>query len=100
MNKSMSDYYPRPIDTSAVVLPVELAELAEFLARNTHEVWAAERMEQGWQYGPERDDARKLHPCLVPYEELSESEKEFDRATAVQTLKVVQALGFSISRGE
>ena len=67
-----SDYQPSVLDTSSVELPGELMLLAEQMAENVHEVWAATRIEQGWTYGPERDDAKKHHPCLVPYNELPE----------------------------
>ena len=89
-------YRPTPIETSAVRLPDELAPLAERLARNAHEVWARERIADGWSPGPARDDARKEHPCLVPYEELPESEKKYDRSTSLETLKAICALGFRI----
>ena len=89
-------YEPRPIDTSAVVLSDELLELTEQLARSTHDVWARGRFADGWTHGPRRDDARKKHPGLVPYEDLSESEKDYDRRMAMETLKAVIALGYDV----
>ena len=71
-------YIPKPIDTSNIVLPAELLQLTEKIAENVHEVWSAERLSQGWRYGKERDDVLKMTPCLVPYSELPESEKEYD----------------------
>lgn len=94
MNKN--NYTPQPIDTSDVVLPEELNELAEAIAKNVHEVWSAGRMADGWTYGEERNDALKQHPCLVPYEELSESEKEYDRHTSQETLKMIVKMGHKI----
>lgn len=79
-------------------IPAELMELAEQMARNVHEVWARSRMAEGWTWGPERDDAARRHPCLVPYDELPESEKEYDRATSQETLRLILKLGFGISR--
>jgi len=93
-------YIPSPIDTKDIVLPEEIRELAELLAKNTHEVWAAQRIKDGWRYGEVRDDVRKVHPCLVPYEELPESEKEYDRQTAMETLKVMIKLGYRITAKE
>ena len=93
------NYTPNPIDTSSVVLPEELAPLAEELAKNVHEVWAKTRIEQGWTYGDTRDDLRKQHPCIVPYDELSEGEKEFDRNTSQETLRFIIKLGFKITKG-
>lgn len=92
----MTNYEPKPLDTSAVVLPDALLGLLEQLAENTHDVWAAQRIKDGWTYGPKRDDANKKHPCLVPYADLPESEKEYDRKTAAETLKAVMALGYSV----
>lgn len=92
----MKNYTPQPLDTSDVRLPNELEELVENMAKNVHEVWAHGRIEQGWTYGEERNDALKKHPCLVPYEDLPESEKEYDRNTAVSTLKLILKLGFTI----
>lgn len=56
------------------------------------------RIAQGWSYGPERDDAAKKHPCLIPYEELPEAEREYDRNTAVETIRLILKLGFTIER--
>lgn len=93
-----NNYIPQPIDTKDVVLPEELQQLAEDIAKNVHEVWSAGRMKDGWTYGEQRDDAQKHHPCLVPYEELPESEKEYDRATSLETLRLIVKMGFKISR--
>lgn len=92
------NYIPQPIDTKDVVLPEELMPLAEEIAKNVHEVWSKGRMDNGWKYGEERNDAEKLHPCLVPYEELTETEKEYDRNTSQETLKLIMKLGFKIVR--
>lgn len=86
------------MDTSEVQLAEELNVLIEQMAKNVHEVWAQSRMEQGWTYGPERNDSLKHHPCLVPYEELPEVEKAYDRDTALGTLKLISKLGFKISK--
>lgn len=94
MNKN--NYIPQPIDTKGVVLPKELSALAEEIAKNVHEVWSEGRMKEGWTYGEKRDDARKHHPCLVPYENLTETEKEYDRNTSQETLKLIMKLGFKI----
>jgi hypothetical protein len=89
-------YQPEPLDTSRVEVAPEISELTELLARNAHENWAAQRMGEGWRYGPQRDDRKKEHPCLVPYEQLPESEKAYDRRTAVETIKTILALGYRI----
>ena len=93
-----SEYNPQPIDTSDVTLPEELMSLVENMAKNVHEVWAQTRIRPGWTYGDERNDALKHHPCLVPYEKLTDEEKEYDRNTALSTLKLIMKLGFKIER--
>lgn len=91
-----NNYIPQPIDTTGVALPKELNDLAEEIAKNVHEVWSEGRMKEGWTYGEERDDVKKHHPCLVPYEDLTETEKEYDRNTSQETLKLIMKLGFKI----
>ena len=94
----MNTYQPHPIDTSKVELTASMEALTELLAKNVHEVWSAGRIADGWQWGAQRDDARKLHPCLVPYDQLPESEKEYDRNTVLQTIKTILQLGYTISK--
>jgi hypothetical protein len=89
-------YRPRPIDTSGVVLPKDLLELTERLAENAHDIWAARRMAEGWTCGPKRDDSAKQHPDLVPYADLPESEKQYDRNAAMETLRAIVALGYRL----
>jgi ryanodine receptor 2 len=91
-------YIPKPIDTSTIILPDDLIALTEKIAENVHEVWAQGRISQGWTYGEKRDDENKKTPCLVPYSELSDAEKEYDRSTAIETLKLIVALGYKIEK--
>ena len=91
-------YIPKPAQTDDIVLSEELNSLVEAMAKNVHDVWAESRISQGWTYGPERNDALKTHPCLVPYEDLPEVEKAYDRDTAVGTLKLICKLGFKITK--
>ncbi len=93
------DYRPRPIDTSGVQLPADLEPLVERLAENAHDLWAARRIADGWTWGPQRDDAAKKHPCLVPYADLPESEKGYDRDAVLGTIRAVLALGYRIEKG-
>lgn len=91
-------YKPNPIDTSKVELPDDLLELTEKIAENVHENWSVGRIADGWTYGETRNDEMKTTPCLVPYSELTDSEKEYDRVTALQTLKLIFALGYRIEK--
>lgn len=92
-------YTPNPVDTSSIVLDDTLTELMEAIAKNVHDIWAAGRIADGWTYGEKRDDEKKTTPCMVPYEELPESEKEYDRNTAMETLKLIIAMGYKIDKG-
>ena len=96
MNKKK--YIPQPIDTTDVKLPEDLESLVEQMSKNVHEVWAETRIRQGWTYGEQRNDELKTHPCLIPYEELPESEKEYDRNSSIGTLKLIMKLGFKITK--
>lgn len=93
--KNNGQYIPAPVKPD-VELPPELLELSEMIAKNVHEVWAQNRMAEGWTYGPVRDDAKRQTPCLVPYEDLPESEKDYDRNTAMETLKFIVTMGFDV----
>lgn len=94
--KSINEYEPEPIKTDEVILADNLIELREAIAENLHDVWAITRIKEGWTYGPVRDDEKKHHPDLVPYCALPDSEKEYDRLMAWNTLKLVKKLGFEI----
>ena len=94
------EYIPHPLDTSDITLPESLTPLIEALAENVHDTWAKGRVDDGWTYGPVRDDEKKLHPCLVPYADLPESEKAYDRDTAISTLKLICKMGYGIEQAK
>ena len=91
-------YEPKPIDTSNVTLPAKLLALTEQLAENVHDVWAMGRIAEGWTYGEVKDVERKKTPQLIPYMELPEEEKQYDRNTALETLKMIIKMGYRIER--
>jgi ryanodine receptor 2 len=91
-------YIPKPIETEDVQLSDELKSLSEILAKHVHDVWAKERIRQGWELGPVRNDVLRQTPCLVPYEELTEEEKDYDRNTSQETLKLLLKLGYKIEK--
>lgn len=93
-------YNPKPFDIDEIELPQEVLDLSEKIAENVHEIWSVGRIKDGWCYGEVRNDSKKETPCLVPYSELPESEKEFDRNTALSTLKLIQALGYKIVKAD
>lgn len=98
--QSVDDYEPQPVNLESILLTDDLQELQEAIAENAHEVWAAARMKEGWTYGPKRDDAHKKHPDLIPYSSLPDSEKEYDRQMAFDTIKLVKKLGFEIVKAK
>jgi class 3 adenylate cyclase/tetratricopeptide (TPR) repeat protein len=89
-------YEPVPIDTLRLALTPQVAKLSEVLAKNVHENWAKLRIAEGWHFGPRRDDQKKEHPNLVPYEQLPESERQYDRQTALESVKALLAMGFTM----
>lgn len=89
-------YNPQPINVEDIDLDANLEELTEAIAENAHDIWARARMDEGWTYGPVRNDELKQHPDLVPYAQLPDSEKEYDRIMAMNTLRLVRRLGFDI----
>ncbi len=91
-------YIPCPIDLSDVELPADLEALTELIARNVHEVWAQKKLQQGWSYGEVIDEDLKTHSSLVPYEQLSEQERSYDRDTAMKTIRLILKLGYKISK--
>lgn len=93
-------YTPTPIDTTDVTLPDELLALTEQIAENVHDVWAVSRIREGWTCGAVRDSAAKTTPCLVPYSELPEAEKAYDRNTALETLRLIIKLGYKIEKAQ
>ena len=90
-------YRPEPLDTSDVKLSDALVHLTEQLAKNVHDVWAVDKLKEKWSYGPQLDAEKKTTPCLVPYEELSDAQKKYDRNTAIETIKIIIKLGYTIS---
>ena len=91
-------YTPNPIQTDDISLSDDLLALTELIAANVHDVWAAGRIKEGWTYGEVKDAEKKNTPCLVPYDELPESEKEYDRNTAKETLNLITKLGYVITK--
>ena len=88
---------PSPIKLSEISLPSQLEDVIEIIAKNVHETWVDNRLKDGWTYGETRNDDLKQHPCLIPYEQLSEEERNYDRQTAITTLKTIYKLGFNIT---
>ena len=93
----MTTYTPKPVNTSDVELTPDLLKLTEKIAENVHDVWAEGRIKEGWTYGSERNDEKKTNPTLVPYDELTDGEKAYDRNTALETLKLITKLGYIIT---
>ena len=89
-------YIPKPIDTKHVQLSDDLIQLMEVLSINTHEIWSSKRLSEGWIAGPKRDDKKKTHPGLVPFEQLEKTEQDYDREIVEAVMKASIALGTKI----
>jgi len=87
---------PTSLSVSRVPLSRGISDLREVLARKVHENWARLRTAEGWRYGPKRHDGRKEHPGLVPFDELPESEKDYDRETAMESIRTLLELGYTL----
>lgn len=98
LERIASEYVPLPAVLDDVELPASLVELTEEIAKNTHDTWSKARMSQGWTYGPQRDDLLKKHPDLLPYSYLTEEEKKYDRASAMNAIKFIVAMGYAIQK--
>ena len=85
-------------DLEPVDLSERFDELREAIAENAHDMWALERQSEGWTFGPKRDDSKLETPDMVPYAQLPESEKQYDRLMAEDTLKLLIALGYKIEK--
>ena len=94
------NYSPNPVDLTGIELSQELREDMEKVSKNIHETWGMERQKQGWSYGEVLDAEQKKHPCMIPYEKLPESEKDIDRATVEQTIKMLLFMGYTIEKKE
>ncbi len=96
--ESVPVYTPKPIDTTHIKLDADQLAALEPLSRNIHELWAQRRVHEGWRLGPVRDDQKRTHPCLIPYDGLSAAERAYDRVIAEETLKLLLQLGFTVSK--
>ena len=88
------DYNPQPLNVDLSTVPEQLVEK---VARNVHDQWACERVRQGWVWGVSRDDDKKEHPGIVPYDMLTDDEREVDRVTVRTVISSLLALGVKIS---
>ncbi len=95
-SKWATSYNDEPTPQQEPEIPEELLPMIEQLAENVHNKWMQTRLEQGWTYSPQRNDTEKKHPCLIPYADLPEEEKLYDRNTAIETVKFILGKGFRI----
>ena len=91
----MSRYEPSP-DVSGVCLSDEIMADVETIAKSVHDEWQRQRTKAGWGYEGQTDGGK--HPAMVPYEDLPEVEKDIDRATVLQTIRMLHHLGYSIHK--
>lgn len=89
-------YKPELADLTSITIPKDLEALTELLAEHAHDTWAMERQSEGWTYGRERNDRKLETPDMVPYSELPETEKQYDRIMASNTIKLLLAKGYKI----
>lgn len=91
-----SGYKPAPLDLSAITLTPKMEELVDQLAENTHNLWAKERISQGWTYGLNEDSEMRRSPHLVPYPKVDEAIKKANRDTASETVRTLLVYGYML----
>eukprot|EP00057_Strongylocentrotus_purpuratus_P023442 XP_011677916.1 PREDICTED: ryanodine receptor 3-like [Strongylocentrotus purpuratus] len=97
MNYLMSNgYKPAPYNLSTIHLNVKMEKLVELLAENAHNVWAKDRIAQGWTYGLSEETSYKRNPQLVPYNQLNDQAKKLNRDTASETIRTILGFGYAL----
>jgi len=89
-------YEPKSLDLTNVQISADLVNLVEQLAEITHDNWVRQRLADGWRQGQRRNDLQKEHPGIVPYDDLPESEKEYDRKISLGVVQAMIALGYRV----
>ncbi|XP_071665440.1 ryanodine receptor 3 isoform X10 [Patagioenas fasciata] len=96
-NYMMSNgYKPAPLDLSEVKLLPSQEFLVDKLAENAHNVWAKDRIKQGWTYGIQQDLKNKRNPRLVPYALLDERTKKSNRDSLREAVRTFAGYGYSV----
>lgn len=70
--------------------------MMEKLAEAAHMVWMEGKLRDGWKYGPVTDKEKKIHSCLVPYDQLTEPDRESDRDMVRGIPRILAAAGYKI----
>ncbi|XP_054861875.1 ryanodine receptor 3-like isoform X4 [Amphiprion ocellaris] len=96
-NYMMSNgYKPSPLDLSDIKLTPGQELLVDKLAENAHNVWAKDRIKQGWTYGIQQDLKSKRNPRLVPYALLDERTKKSNRDSLREAIRTLIGYGYNI----
>lgn len=91
-------YQPKPRSLRRIRLDPSLISLVDAIAANGHDRWVTQRAAAGWQWGPERDNSRQLHPDMIPFDELDDDSRTFNIVAAEKVLKLVVSEGFAIRK--
>ncbi|KAG1972845.1 ryanodine receptor [Pimephales promelas] len=89
-------FTPIPVDSSQVEYPPQLEQIKERLAENLHELWLIDKIEQGWNYGPVKDESKKIHSCLVEFSTLPDQERIHKLQSSEEILRTLLAFGVHI----
>jgi ryanodine receptor 2 len=92
----VSSYVPRCIPLDTMEVPKAALPLVAVVAKTMHESWFGTRERLGWVHGLEFNAALKMHPDLLPFEELSEDVQEGHEAAAAETIKLLVSAGYRI----
>ncbi|KAI2654040.1 Ryanodine receptor 2 [Labeo rohita] len=89
-------YKPSPLDLSEVKLSAGQELLVDKLSENAHNVWAKDRIKQGWTYGIQQDVKSKRNPRLVPYALLDERTKKSNRDSLREAIRTLIGYGYNV----
>uniref|UniRef100_A0A8C9RP23 Ryanodine receptor 2 n=1 Tax=Scleropages formosus TaxID=113540 RepID=A0A8C9RP23_SCLFO len=91
-----SGYKPAPMDLSHIKLSSTQEAMVDKLAENAHNVWARDRIRQGWTYGIQQDVKNRRNPRLVPYALLDERTKKSNKDSLREAVRTLLGYGYNL----
>ncbi|XP_054103986.1 ryanodine receptor 2 isoform X22 [Callithrix jacchus] len=91
-----SGYKPAPMDLSFIKLTPSQEAMVDKLAENAHNVWARDRIRQGWTYGIQQDVKNRRNPRLVPYTLLDDRTKKSNKDSLREAVRTLLGYGYNL----
>eukprot|EP00076_Gallus_gallus_P039270 XP_025004808.1 ryanodine receptor 2 isoform X7 [Gallus gallus] len=92
----LSGYKPAPMDLSFIKLTPSQEAMVDKLAENAHNVWARDRIRQGWTYGIQQDVKNRRNPRLVPYALLDDRTKKSNKDSLREAVRTLLGYGYNL----